>query len=660
MDFAGVDPTVDAAEPDGLSGLGSLLLRPVDSMIPGAARLAPEELSRRRLLVSFSGLISLFGYFFAWEAHGSGDDIVSPLALVIGASIGVANIFTLRTRFAPLAKWILVGVMLGVMTILPFSGSEGLWNSSLWWDLPIPLVAAFLISTRVALVTTAIIIVEIMVLFARTEAPHLGSDASMFRAMASISAVGTITVLAWIHERAREAGELRVRTALAEQRKANDRLRATTNELEHARRAAETDSARKTDFLSRMRMTAGGQGAALDETSAAMAQMAATFRSVAQSIETLAGAADDSGSAATQIHAQAEEAVTKVGAMVSAVELAAKSLQAMSFSVQEVAANVDDLSSVAEETSTSMSEMSASIVQVEQNARATEALAESVIADAEQGAAAVLHTRAGMENILDSSRAMGETIGSLSRRVQDIDRILEVIDEIAGQTRLLSLNAAIIASQAGKHGRGFGVVAGEIKQLAERTGASTQEIAALIAGVQDEASRAVQAMAQGEVAVTDGLERSADAERALAEIVDRAHGTTRMVKSISLATQEQTRASSEVATAMGRLAVSVTEIAAATTEQSRGADSLLTSTDYLQQLAGEVDVSSREQRDGSRRIEHSVEQVNQMVQKLQDAQAEQTRGTELVLDSVEAIHKGQLEQIASIEQLDASEPDAAE
>ena len=102
-----------------------------------------------------------------------------------------------------------------------------------------------------------------------------------------------------------------------------------------------------------------------------------------------------------------------------------------------------------------------------------------------------------MDNIKKAVEASAEVINRLGKRSQEIGQILKVIDEVTDQTGLLALNAAILAAQAGEHGKGFSVIAEEIKDLAERTTASTQEIAGLIVTVQKEVGQSVQAMERG-------------------------------------------------------------------------------------------------------------------------------------------------------------------
>src|SRR5262249_27387359 len=158
---------------------------------------------------------------------------------------------------------------------------------------------------------------------------------------------------------------------------------------------------------------------------------------------------------------------------------ASAAIDAMQKSVQKNAAATDELSRAAVETGAAMQELDTSISGVERQALATADLSHEMRDNADRGNTAVSRTVEGMELIKSSAAEAGASIRALGGRIGDIGAILTVIQEVAAQTNLLALNASIIASQAGSHGRGFAVVADEIKNLAQRTGRSTQEIGGL-------------------------------------------------------------------------------------------------------------------------------------------------------------------------------------
>src|SRR5262249_32950284 len=145
------------------------------------------------------------------------------------------------------------------------------------------------------------------------------------------------------------------------------------------------------------------------------------------------------------------------------------------------------------DTSASMTQMSASIAQVETNAARSYELALSTANAAESGMRAVRETIEGMEQVRRSVAQSNAVVARLGERPGAIGKILSVIEDIAEQTNLLALNAAILAAAAGEHGKGFSVVAAQIRDLSERTAASTREIGGLIHSVQEEVGNALRA-----------------------------------------------------------------------------------------------------------------------------------------------------------------------
>ncbi len=635
-------------------GLLRRALVAVDQLIPDAGLLDDETLRQRRLFVVSTFLVVVFAFVFGFDSARVAGDVfdISPLVLFSGAGLGLLNVFVGQRRWPARTGFGLVVLFFLTLLVLAVTSTSGMWDASLWWQVLTPLLAAFLVTARFAAFMSGLIIVEIVALYLKQPEPVIGADGPHLLMLSSTSVVFTVTVLAWAYELARKEANERVEVALREVQKANAQLAEVADELSAARDGAEHDSQRKGEFLERMRETAREQDGAIEETSAAMAEMTATFRTVAESVRTLAHAAAESGSAARQINSENESASHQLEEMVSSVEQAAVSLEEMSFSVKEVAANIARLSAISEQTSAAMNQMETSLGHVEENARSTERLATLVKADAEKGTEAVGHTRDGIQDILAISRMAGETIRGLGERIKAIDQILDVINEVAAQTQLLSLNAAIIASQAGERGRGFAVVAGEIKKLAERTSRSTKDIAAVIGGVQEESRRAVGAIADGESAVLVGLERSRDAERALLQIVSSAEETNEMVSSIVSSTGQQAMAVREVAAAMEQVAFTASSVAAATGEQARGSEMLLEATQRLQRLAHEVAQAGREQREGGRSVEAAVEQVRRMVQQLHRVQSDQARGGEQIQKALFDIGRSQALQLEAIESLD--------
>ena len=392
--------------------------------------------------------------------------------------------------------------------------------------------------------------------------------------------------------------------------------------------------------------------ARVEETSTSMVEMLASLRGIAENVEVLYQSAEESSSSILQMAATNDEVAQNVQSMAASVEETTSAIDQTTASIKDVNRNIEALLATTAETSASINEMDVSIGQVEMNANETAKLSEQVSQDAETGVLALHKTIAGIDKIKDSSRSASEVIETLGKRIEEIGNILNVIDDVAEQTNLLALNAAIIAAQAGEHGKGFAVVAEEIKDLAERTGASTKEIADLIRGVQDESHNAVAAMNQGVRNVEEGVLLGREAESALKKIFESANKATVMVKAIARATVEQARGSKQVTGSVQRIAETVQQISKATNAQERGSEQIIHSSQKMKTITAHVQRSSQEQAHGSKQITKSIESINEMVTHLNRAQKEQTEGSEQVLKAVEAIKSVSEQQTRSVKQLE--------
>ena len=278
--------------------------------------------------------------------------------------------------------------------------------------------------------------------------------------------------------------------------------------------------------------------------------------------------------------------------------------------------------------------MDTTIKQVEKNALDAAAISESVRNDAETGKKAVEEAIAGMQAIRNSSQITADVIANLSLRGTDIGAILSVIDEVAEQTNLLALNAAIIAAQAGEHGKGFAIVADEIRELAERTSSSTREIATVIKGFQEETRRAVEAINQAEESISEGEKLSQRSGVALEKIVTGVELASVQVGEIANATVEQARGSHSIKMAMESVEEMVGHIVRSALEHSRGTDFITSATERMKELTNHVRTSTREQSCASSLIAHSTEDVTSMVEHIRDACRSQVRNSTMITRSV--------------------------
>jgi methyl-accepting chemotaxis protein len=201
-------------------------------------------------------------------------------------------------------------------------------------------------------------------------------------------------------------------------------------------------------------------------------------------------------------------------------------------------------------TSSAVEQLTVSMKQVSNNAEASAEAARRALDAAEQGNRAVRDTLEGMQRIRSSVQATAKKIKSLGDRSLEISEIINVINDITEQTNLLALNAAIEAARAGEAGRGFAVVADEVRKLAEHSRSATKDIAALIKAIQAETNEAVVVMEEGTREVEVGAGLADQAGKALEAISSVVRQSAELVQEISLASKQQVRGTEGVANAM--------------------------------------------------------------------------------------------------------------
>jgi methyl-accepting chemotaxis protein len=390
----------------------------------------------------------------------------------------------------------------------------------------------------------------------------------------------------------------------------------------------------------------------VEEARGVMGELQTSLHALAEQVDVLGRGAEEGTATAAAMAATHDDVAGLVEQLGAAAAETTAAIGEMTRSITEVARAVGELHGSAEETSVSIQQMDISIGQVETNANETARLSENVLQDASTAGEALQTTLAGIDRIRGSSREALQVIESLGQRTSEIGNILDVIDDVAEQTNLLALNAAIIAAQAGEHGKGFAVVAEEIKELAERTGASTKEIADLIAAVQAESQNARAAVEQGFRTVEEGVELGREAEDALKKISASASKSTLMVKAIARATVEQSRSSKSVTAAVQRIAAAVEQVSQATSEQERGSEQLTDSAQRMLAVTTQVERATEAQVERSRQIARSLSSIREMTGAVSRARGAQSAASGRVLTAVDAIRTVAEAQVSSARQLE--------
>jgi len=223
-------------------------------------------------------------------------------------------------------------------------------------------------------------------------------------------------------------------------------------------------------------------------------------------------------------------------------------------SVEQQATVASEQSAAVSEITSTMEELSSSSTQIAEHSKSVVDLATRTWDTTKKGAAAAEAVMMKMNEIhADSQNSINEIV-DLGRKSREISKVMEIINTIADQTKLIAFNAALEASSAGEAGKRFGVVAVEIRRLADSVMESTGEIEAKVSEIQDSINRLVIASEKGSKGIQEGLDHTNQTATSLFEIVDSAQATQEAAKQISLSTQQQKTASSQVVIALREIA----------------------------------------------------------------------------------------------------------
>lgn len=352
-----------------------------------------------------------------------------------------------------------------------------------------------------------------------------------------------------------------------------------------------------------------------------------TADSVAGASSQLTGAAEQAGDATEGIAATSQQ-------VAKGAQEQAQSVQKSNDMIAQLAAGLENINKGSVEQTESVSKAKAIVTEV---AAATQSVADNAAAGtegakaadeaAENGLKVVQETVEGMNRISEAVESVSTQVTGLGEQSAEIGKIVAVIDDIAAQTNLLALNAAIEAARAGEQGRGFAVVADEVRQLAERVTQATTEIAGLIEGVQSSVDQSVKATAAGSELVEQGSELANQAGTALQQIIESVSEVTTQIAAIAESSTEVRRSSDEMvatvdavesvasrnvedAEAMGKNADEVREsmdgIAALTEESSAASEEASASTEELSAQVEEVVASAATLSDLANGLKDSV------------------------------------------------------
>lgn len=271
--------------------------------------------------------------------------------------------------------------------------------------------------------------------------------------------------------------------------------------------------------------------------------------------------------------------------VVDAISAAAADL---STQIAQCSHGADEQAARAAETATAMEEMNSTVAEVARNASSASEISARTREKAAEGSDIVEKAVHSIREVQSQSLSLKDDMEKLSEHARSISRIMGVISDIADQTNLLALNAAIEAARAGEAGRGFAVVADEVRKLAEKTMASTNDVAQAIKAIQDSASQSSRQVDMAVESIDEATQFAVHSGEALAEIVNMADSSADQVRAIATASEQQSATSEEINRAVTHVNTIAGETARAMDEADRAVTELAKQTQTLNELIAEM------------------------------------------------------------------------
>jgi len=296
---------------------------------------------------------------------------------------------------------------------------------------------------------------------------------------------------------------------------------------------------------------------------------------------------DELGQIARSFNTMRESFAALIGQVTGTASQVASAAHQLMATSEQIATGAEEVACQASTVATAGEEMSATSGDIAQNCQMAAEGSHQASSAAAAGAEVVEKTVQVMGRIATRVHETAKSVESLGSRSDQIGEIIGTIQDIADQTNLLALNAAIEAARAGEQGRGFAVVADEVRALAERTTKATREIGEMIKAIQSETKGAVAAMEEGVREVESGTAEAAKSGHALQEILEQINAVTMQVNQVATAAEEQTATTSEISSNIHQITDVVQETAKGAQESATAANQLATLAEDLQRLVGQ-------------------------------------------------------------------------
>ncbi len=376
----------------------------------------------------------------------------------------------------------------------------------------------------------------------------------------------------------------------------------------------------------------------LEEISRAVKNASGSQKQTIANTEKLLSLSNDNVSALLEMRAASEEIASNIGNLNRNISNSYSAVAGLTQSAREVASMADNATSAVHKASTSIEEINASVKEVEKTIKQSAGLSNRTTKIiAEKGMLSVVDAIEGMERIESSVGSLTKAIERLGGRSRDIEKILSVIKNVTEQTGMLSLNAQILAVQAGEHGKSFSIVADEMRGLSEKTAASTRDVATIVSTLQKEIREAMDSTMETVRMVEKGNRVVLKTGDALREILLASQKSTQMAASIERAAAQQARGLELIVNAIEHIKNMILDVNRTTEQQERDTASLLESISSIKEAMEAARNATDEQARSTGFITDNIELANSRTAEIARASAEQQKVNSRIIEAMEEV-----------------------
>lgn len=393
------------------------------------------------------------------------------------------------------------------------------------------------------------------------------------------------------------------------------------------------------------------QDAATSDTTESVDQMGDSIVRVNANVEQLLESMRETSSSIAEMQASISEVAGHMEHLSAAIQTTSAGVKQVASNTNEVVSGASTLTHATNDSLERLGKLAKSVSKVSSNAKASYELSVDASQEAGRGLSAVQETISSMREISSSFHEFEQRISRLAEKSESIDAILRVIRNIVERTTMLSLNASIIAAQAGEHGRAFSVVAEEVNNLARNTQRSTHEIAELIRSVQQETAAAVLAAEEGAAKVEAGVQRSNIAGEVLQVISHKSQYSAERVREILDASSAQALDLESVQQAVNEVNQIGVRFERTARDQQAATSEIAAAIESIRMLGLDVSRSTDEQRRGSALITNAVTDVSGLVSHIAEATQAQTKSNEAIQHALSVFRDVTSETNRSVESI---------